>query len=348
MAKIKKIIAGSTAALFTATAAVGYYFYKIAFVRKDQHKHAIKEEKLTSVLSVEITPEKSPEAVSDEVISNHLSIDETIPLTNNEKNRVWLDSIAKQELSLITPSGLTLRAYYLQASVMTNKTVILVHGYAADLISMCGFAKYYFETLGYNVLLPDNRAHGKSDGKLYGFGWVDRLDLRLWIYKAIRLTCQALPKTEKAQILLHGVSMGGATVLMASGDPQPQELKAIISDCAYSSVWDQLGYRLKADYKLPRFPIMYVATLFSKFFIGTTFKKASTEKQVTHSKTPTLFVHGDADDFVPFHMVHQLYNACAAKKSMVVISGAKHAESWDTDQELYKKSLSSFLELYMK
>ncbi len=312
MKKIKNILIGTTLTALAASAAAGYYFYQTAFVRK------------------------APTQTDCDPAS--------LFLDSLREPRQWLASVPATTLSMMAPSGIHLKARYIAAETPTAKTVILVHGYTTESSSMANFAQYYHDTLGYNVLLPDNRAHGESEGSLIGFGWLDRLDLRIWIHRVILLT----PKEfGKPKIVLHGVSMGGATVLMASGDPQPEAVKAIVSDCAYTSVWDEMKVRLKADYKLPPFPTMYAAMLFAKYYMGTGFTKASALLQTARSKTPTLFIHGDADDYVPFSMVAELYEACSASKALYIAKGAKHAEAWATDERTYQENLVDFLNIYV-
>ena len=121
--------------------------------------------------------------------------------------------------------------------------------------------------------------------------------------------------------------MGSATVLMASGEKLPDDVKCIISDCGFTSVLDELAHNLKQSH-IPPAIILPTATLLSKKRIGYSFKEASTIEQVKKSKTPTLFIHGDQDDFVPTYMVYDLYNACAADKDLLIVEGAKHAQSY--------------------
>ncbi len=349
--KATNALIGATLAVLTANAAAGYYFYRTAFIRRKKPlvpegfddptqdgASAVTGDSLASDCPTD--PDCPPQPVADMAADN---ADMPIkPLSPHEIDRLWLSSQeALRTYALHSTDNLLLKAKYLPARIPTNRTAILVHGYSADALSMAGFARHYHEVLGYNVLLPDNRAHGESEGRHIGFGWVDRLDLSLWIRKAIELA------GPDAGIVLHGVSMGGATVLMASGDPQPPEVKAIVSDCAYSSVWEELRWRLKEDYRLPAFPVLHSATLIARVLTGRDYRKGSALAQVARSRTPTLFVHGDADTFVPYEMVHRLHKACASEKALCVIPEAGHAEAWDVDRETYVRHLHAFLNRHM-
>ena len=189
---------------------------------------------------------------------------------------------------------------------------------------------------GYEILLPDLRACGRSDGKYLGMGWLDRKDLILWIDKI-------LEKDTEAQVVLHGISMGGAAVMMTSGEVLPKNVAAVIEDCGYTSVWDIFADELSFLFHLPRFPLMHMADFFSRLRAGYSFYEASSLKQIQKSKTPTLFIHGSKDCFVHTEMVYPLYEACPAKKELLLVEGAGHGNSYLLDSELYFQTVFSFL-----
>ena len=197
------------------------------------------------------------------------------------------------------------------------------------------YIKFYHD-LGFHILLPDNRAHGESEGTYIGFGWLDRLDCIQWIHQVKDYFHKDL------QIVLHGISMGSATVLMASGEELPDDVKCIISDCGFTSVLDEFKHELHQRH-IPASLVLPTATLLSKKRVGYSFKEASTIEQVKKSKTPTLFIHGDRDNFVPTYMVYDLYNACSADKDLLIVEGAGHAPVSYTHLDVYKRqSFGSF------
>lgn len=179
--------------------------------------------------------------------------------------REWLAQQVWEEWVLTSSDGLRLVGAYLPAPKGTDKTAVLVHGYTSQGKDMGSFARFYYEKLGFNVLLPDNRGHGQSGGNYIGFGWPDRLDYLLWLEEILKRV------GDQAQIVLHGISMGGATVLMVSGENLPKHVKAIVADCGYTSVKDQLAYQLKRMYKLPSFPILSATSLLTKLRAGYSF-----------------------------------------------------------------------------
>src|SRR5699024_9375436 len=135
--------------------------------------------------------------------------------------------------------GLDLKGYYLPQDESTNNTVIFAYGYLGRACDMGIFGEYFYEELGYSIFTRDLRGHGDSEGDYYGFGWHDRLDMVDWIDKVVELNG---PDTE---IVLHGLSMGAATMLMTSGEDLPGNVKAVISDSAYTSVYDLFAYQMK-------------------------------------------------------------------------------------------------------
>ena len=136
--------------------------------------------------------------------------------------------------------------------------------------------------------------------------------------------------------------------MMVSGEELPSNVKAIVEDCGYTSAWDQFAYQLKVLFNLPEFPMMNIADIICKIRAGYFISDASAIKQVKKSVTPTLFIHGDSDSFVPFEMQEELYEACNAEKEKVVIEGAAHAKSSSTNPELYWTSIVDFLEKYVE
>src|SRR5699024_8500312 len=145
--------------------------------------------------------------------------------------------------------GLDLKGYYLPQDEPTNKTVIFAHGYLGRASDMGIFVEYYYVEFGYIIFTPDLRGHGDSEVEYYCLGWLDRLDMVDWIDKVIEMNG---PDTE---IVLHGLSMGAATMLMTSGEDLPANVKAVISDSAYTSVYDLFAYQMKRMFHLPSQPL---------------------------------------------------------------------------------------------
>ncbi|AEI44397.1 alpha/beta hydrolase [Paenibacillus mucilaginosus] len=256
---------------------------------------------------------------------------------------VWLDAQPLQAWELLSGDGLRLRGYYLPALRDTSRIVLLAHGYSGSgKMHMNALAKLYHEQLGYHVLLPDARGHGDSEGAYIGFGWPDRRDVLLWIGELIRRF------GGEAQIVLHGVSMGGATVLMTSGEPLPPQVKAVVSDCAYTSVKDVLSYQLRRMYKLPSFPFIGMTSLVTRLRSGYSFGEASALEAVRRAEKPILFIHGSADTFVPTSMVHRLMEACRGYKELFLVPGAGHGMAYTAAPEEYAWRVRQFTERFVR
>lgn len=167
-------------------------------------------------------------------------------------NTEWIDAADYETWSVTSPDGLKLSAYFVSAPSPAGRTAILAHGYSSGGKSMSPFARFFCDSLGYNVLMPDARGHGESEGKYIGFGWHERKDILLWIDKVLERT------GEDSSIVLFGISMGGATVMSASGEKLPLQVKAVIEDCGYSSLWGELSYNIRRIYILPTFPLLHL------------------------------------------------------------------------------------------
>lgn len=258
----------------------------------------------------------------------------------DEQAEGWSEHVTHQEVSIKSFDDLTLKGTIYQAIESTTKWVILAHGYHSNPTSVLSVAEQ-FHAKGFNVLSISMRAHAKSEGNYIGMGWLDRKDLLDWIDYVIT-------NDSNAQIILHGTSMGGAAVTMASGEELPPNVKAIINDCGYTSVWDIFASELKLRFNLPAFPVLHMVNLVANFQVGYNFKEASALKQVKNSRVPMLFIHGDRDDFVPVEMAHQLYEVATVEKELLIIEGASHAEAKFAEPDVYYSHVFSFVDKYMK
>lgn len=257
-----------------------------------------------------------------------------------QEDKIWLEENAQEVYIKASKDGLKLHGYQIKQEQNRNKHwAILVHGYTADAIEMTSAAKSFL-ALGYQVLMVDLRGHGKSEGTYIGMGWPDRLDMLDWIEWSIE-------KQKEAEMILYGVSMGAATVMMTIGEERlPKNVKLAIEDCGYTSVWEEFRWELKTLFKLPAFPVLYMANFIAKVRAGYDLKKASSIEQLKKTKIPLLLIHGEDDKFVPFSMQEQLMRAGNGPKEKLVIKGAAHAECAKINPTLYWKTVEQFIDKY--
>lgn len=232
-------------------------------------------------------------------------------------------------------------ASYIPNPADQGKTVIISHGYKGNRETMANYAKMFYE-LGFNILLPDDRAHGDSAGKYINFGWLDRLDYIHWIEQIIG------KNGEDEKILLFGVSMGGATVEMLSGEKLPSQVKAIIADCGYASIREELVYLLHNQYHLPEYPIEPLISTITKQRLGYYLNDVSSTEQLKKNRRPILFIHGGKDTYVPVKMAYENYASTKAPKQLWIVRNASHAESFWYNPANYKHRVSEFLGTYFK
>ena len=253
------------------------------------------------------------------------------------ENEKWLEENAKEVY--IQNKKLNLHSYEIRNKKDSKVWVIAVHGYIDSANSMVDSAKQFI-SYGYHVLLPDLRAHGKSDGKYIGMGWLDKNDILLWIDYLIATY-------GNIKIILYGISMGAATVMMASGEDLPSNVRMVIEDCGYTSAWEEFSHELKYLFHMPPFPALYNANLITILRAKYSFRKASSIKQIKKSKIPILFIHGEKDNFVPFYMLDKLYQAATCPKEKLVIKGAAHAEAQIIDPQKYWHTVRKFIKRYI-
>ena len=218
---------------------------------------------------------------------------------------------------------------------------IQCHGYRGTAIrDFCGGNKLA-RKLGFNTLVIDQRAHGKSEGHTITFGIKERYDCLAWVH----FCCERFGTT--TPIILAGVSMGAATVLMASELDFPENVIGIIADCPYSSP-KEIICKVCRDRKLPTkltFPFVWLAARLPGRF---DLMESSAVEAVKHAKIPVLLIHGEDDRFVPCEMSRKIYEACPAPKMMKTFPGAGHGLSYIVDEMTYEEITKEFLTLCFK
>ncbi len=246
-----------------------------------------------------------------------------------------------EEWQLESSDGLLLKATHFMPDEDSNHWVIVAHGYGCTQQNSWYIAENYL-MMGYHVLTPDLRASGESEGKFLTMGYKESEDIAAWA----RLVAQRHPE---AKIVLHGVSMGAATVMLtATRDDLPPQAVACIEDCGYTSAFDLLVHQITESFKLPAFPVMNLLDWRCQKVAGFSLQDAVPLRAVQQSKLPILFIHGSKDTLVPLDMAEQLYeNAVAPDKKLLIIDGAVHAVASQKDQEKYFRTVYEFVRPYM-
>lgn len=239
--------------------------------------------------------------------------------------------------------GRQLHALYRRAKIPTTRTAFLMHGYTGNAASMLNMAIFYSEELGYNVFLPDFYAHGLSEGRMRQMGWLDRHDMVAWMRMANELFSL---NGQETQMLVTGVSMGGATTMMVSGEVEKQGLtfvKCFVEDCGYTTVYDQFHDVVKGRFTA----FLNWASHRCRRKYGWDFREASSLTQVADCHLPMLFIHGGADTYVPTRMVNEAFEAKTDKKELWIPEGVGHGQSFGKRNKEYRERVKAFAGKYI-
>lgn len=248
-----------------------------------------------------------------------------------------LKKIPYEPVSLISIDGKKLKGRFYPGQEGVQDVFLAVHGCRNHGTREYSFLSSYYRKAGVPFLLIDLRACGDSEGDYMTYGWKESEDLLLWISWLIG-KCG-----ESCRIFLHGISMGAGTVLMTGDKELPEQVAGVVADCGYTSACDEFAYQIKKCFHMPMVaPILFLTNLISKKKAGFDIRKAAPIEAVKTCKVPHLFIHGDKDDYVPYYMMDELYEACNARKWKVTVPGAVHARSYYVNPELYEESLEKF------
>lgn len=266
-------------------------------------------------------------------------------LDQREELTIWFDSLknvgALRDTIILASDGFPLHALYVKSATSSPNTALLIHGYTDNAIRMMNFGHLYNKQLNYNILVPDLRGQGKTGGDYVQMGWKDRLDMKDWINASFQLFGDSL------NMVVHGLSMGAATTMMLSGEGLPDNVKCFVEDCGYTSVWDEYKHELKKCYDLPPFPLLYGSSLYCQITQNWNFKEASSINQLKKNTKPMLFIHGEADTYVPTAMVYQLYEATQGEKELWTEPNVPHAKMYWHNPEKYEIKIEEFVTKYI-
>jgi pimeloyl-ACP methyl ester carboxylesterase len=249
------------------------------------------------------------------------------------EGKEWFLSQPYQRVKVTSADGLVLRGLYLSAH--SENTLILMHGYHSEgLYECCPMVKYYYEQ-GYNLLIPDQRAHGESEGKYLSFGILEKEDVACW---ARFLTEQFAPRN----IFLSGVSMGGATVVMSALTQLPDRVRGIIADCPFGDPANQFCYSIQQKTGLPGRPFLYLCGIWSRLLAGYHFTDVSVT-DLAEARLPLLLLHGTDDPTVPDQMSREIADHYGGPVQRVLFEGCAHAYASVQDPKKYRAAVIDFM-----
>lgn len=261
----------------------------------------------------------------------------------------WYNTLDKRAFQINSKQGYMLAGELFKANIPLNinvshktqqspKVAIICHGFAFNSVGSLKYATMFLE-MGYDVIVYDNRGAGKSGGKYTTMGYFERQDLTSvidWVSENYGENCK---------IVLHGESMGAATVLLTC--MTDLRVDFAISDCGFSDLKEQLAYRMKVEYKLPTLPFLPIASLFAKLRAKFWFGEVSPIKEMVQKKglpeIPILFIHGAEDDYILPSMTQEMYNNKEGEKSLYIATGARHSGSFNVDREEYRRRVEEFI-----
>lgn len=247
----------------------------------------------------------------------------------------WLNEHEVHDVYTRSHDGLQLHGIWIPTE-NPKGTMLLAHGYRSTKLLDFGIAFAFYHALGMNLLVPDQRSHGQSEGTFITFGVKESEDMLTWV----RYHNQHLGG---GQLVLSGLSMGASTVMYLADRQLPENVKGIIADCGFSSPKEIISTVFRRVTHLPAAPSVWIADLCAKMFAGFGLGEKSSLRSLANNTVPVLLIHGTQDNFVPCEMTKRAYEICTGKKELLLVDGAGHGVSFLTAQERYTQTVCDFL-----
>lgn len=251
----------------------------------------------------------------------------------------WLLDHNANDVYITSEDGLRLHGLWIPAE-NPRGTILYAHGYRSTfLVDFCMAFSFYHER-GFNLLIPDQRSHGKSQGHFITFGVKESADMRQWI------DFHNASLSDKP-IVLNGISMGASTMLYLADEELPENVCGIIADCGFTSPKEIIADVFRRVVHLPAVPTIWIADLLARIFAKFGFSDKDTRRSLAKSRLPVLMVHGKEDGFVPCEMSESAFAACTSSKELLLIDGADHGLSFVHDSQRYMDAVDKFLNKYI-
>ena len=248
----------------------------------------------------------------------------------------WFSTHEVEDIYVRSRDGLQLYARWIPAE-NPRGTILLAHGYQSTPYIDFSLVLDVYHNLGMNILIPDQRCHGKSEGKYITFGVKEWRDMTCWVdYHNEHLG--------NWPVILSGLSMGASTVMYMADEALPANVRGMIADCGFTSPYDIIGKVFHSVTHLPAWPFLWATDLCARIFAGFSLKEKDTRKTLQGGKYPIILAHGLADNFVPCEMSREAYDACTSPKELLLVEGAGHGYSFLKDRERYTQTVTAFLQ----
>lgn len=273
----------------------------------------------TACLRKKDLPWHDPEALQKTAYAKHMKL-----IAYSTK---WLKEHNPADVYVTSRDGLKLHGLWIPAE-NPRGTILLAHGYRSTMLVDFGMVFEMYRNFGMNLLLPEQRAHGKSEGKYITFGVKESEDMLCWIdYHNQHLS--------NCPVVISGLSMGASTVLYMLDKPLPNNVKAAICDCGFTSPAEIIGKIFRETAHIPSALFIRTADLFARIFAGFSFYEQDSRKTLAKNRLPILMAHGTADDFVPCSMSEEAFACCTGEKYLILAEGAEHGYSYSVAEAEY-------------
>lgn len=252
----------------------------------------------------------------------------------------WLVDHKAEDVYITSDDGLKLHGLWVRAE-NPRGTVLFAHGYRSTLLVDFGLALELYHKYGMNLLIPDQRSHGKSEGRYITFGVKESGDMLRWI-EYHNETFGNKP------MILSGLSMGASTMMYLADQQLPENVKGIIADCGFTSPKEILRNVFQKVVHLPAGPTLFVTDLVARLVAGFHLTEKDTRKTLQKNRLPIIMVHGMDDSFVPCSMTEEGFAVCTGNKQMFLVEGADHGVSFLVEQQRYTELVLRFLDKYIQ
>lgn len=249
----------------------------------------------------------------------------------------WLREHNAQDVYIKSHDGLKLHGVWIPAQDPRG-TVLFAHGYRSTMLVDFGLAFDFYHSHGMNLLVPEQRCHGRSEGRYITFGVKESRDMQDWLdFHNDHLTT--------VPVILSGLSMGASTMLYLADKELPGNVKGIIADCGFTCPRDILSTVFSRVTHLPAIPTIWVTDILARIFAGFSLREQDTRRSLTKNRLPIIMVHGIDDGFVPCEMTKSGYAACTGEKQLLLVEGADHGVSFLIARDKYTAMITRFLDM---